>query len=110
MFTQQGPGGVYYSAVKTEPDMHPLIEMGASIAPYAIGFAALHKFANTQYLPDSQYSKLDVFQKQIRNVAEMTPLGIGNTFRLPEYLSPYMSAKGLGLDVGKSVLDPGQDY
>lgn len=109
MFTQQGPGGIYYSAVRTEPDMHPLIEMGASIAPYAIGYAALHKFANTQYAPDSQYSKLDVFQKRIRNVAELTPLGIGNTFRIPEYLSPYMSAKGLGLDIGKSILDPGQD-
>jgi len=109
MFTQQGPGGIYYSAVQTEPDMHPLIEMGASMAPYALGFAGLSKLASTQYSKDSQYSYLDIFQKQVRNLAELTPLGIGNTFRIPEYLSPYMSAKGLGLDIGKSVLDPTQD-
>ena len=109
MFTQQGPGGIYYSAVQTEPDMHPLIEMGASMAPYALGFAGLSKLASTQYSKDSQYTYLDIFQKQVRNLAELTPLGIGNTFRIPEYLSPYMSARGLGLDIGKSILNPTED-
>ena len=109
MFTQQGPGGIYYSAVQTEPDMHPLIEMGASIAPYALGFAGLNKLASTQYSKNSEYTHLDILQKRVRNLAELTPFGIANTLRAPEYLSPYMSAKGLGLDIGKSTLDPSQD-
>jgi hypothetical protein len=107
MFTQQGPGSIFYSAVAAEPEMHPLIEGGLTLTPYAAGLAGAHFLMRSPYGGDktSKYSKYDIFQSQIRNMANKTPFGFGNTFRIPEFMSPYASPAALGLEQGKSALD-----
>ena len=106
MFVAQGRGNITFSAVREEPEMHPLVELGISVSPYAAGLTALHYARQTPFGSDSKYSLFDVTQKVVRNLAEATPLSFGNTFRLPEMMSPYMSPKALGLDTTASVLDP----
>ena len=68
MFTQQGPGGVYYSAVQAEPTMHPLIEGALSLTPYAAGIAGARYLMNSPYKGVSDYTSYDILQKQIRNI------------------------------------------
>jgi hypothetical protein len=106
MFTQQGPGSVFYSAVAAEPDMHPLIEGALSLTPYAAGLAGAHFLMNSQYGGSKNtYTKYDILQRQIRNLANKTPFGFANTFRLPEFMSPYLSPEALGMEKGVSSLD-----
>ena len=109
MFTQQGPGGVYYSAIQQEPEMHPLIELGASLAPYAAGAYAIKHYSDKPYVAGSEYSSLDIFQKRLRNLTNMNLFGIFNTFRFSELLSSQMSSAGLGLEKTKSLLDGTSD-
>ena len=74
MYTSQGPGGVFYSAVAAEPEMHPLIEMGASLAPYAAGAYGVSHFASQRY-PNSEFTYFDIGLKKARNVLNKFPMG-----------------------------------
>ena len=92
MFTQQGPGGVFQSAIAAEPEMHPLIEGALSLTPYAAGIAGASYMMHSPYGgSNNRFTKYDIFQRQIRNLANKTPFGFGNTFRIPEFMSPYAS-------------------
>lgn len=112
MFTQQGPGGIFYSAVAAEPEMHPLIEGALSLTPYAAGLVGAKYLMHSPYggVEGNKYTKYDIFQRQIRNLANKTPFGFGNTFRVPEFMSPYASPEALGLDKGVSSLDSKEMY
>ena len=111
MFTQQGPGSVFYSAAAAEPEMHPLIEGAVSLTPYAAGLAGAHYLMRSQYGGEgNRYTRYDILQRQIRNLANKTPLGFANTFRLPEFMSPYVSPEGLGMTKGVSSLDSKEMY
>ncbi|MAH50875.1 hypothetical protein CMI37_33980, partial [Candidatus Pacearchaeota archaeon] len=112
MFTQQGPGSIFYSAVAAEPEMHPLIEGALSLTPYAAGLAGMHYLMRSPYGgdADAKYTKYDILQSQIRNIANKTPFGFGNTFRIPEFMSPYASPEALGLNKGLSILDGTETY
>lgn len=48
---------------------------------------------------------IDLVQSHYRAFAERTPFSILNTFRVSEFLSPFVSGAAKNLDVGKSVLD-----
>lgn len=104
MYTSQGPGGVFYSAVAAEPEMHPLIELGASLAPYAAGAYGVSYFASQRY-PNSEFTYFDIGLKQTRNVLNKFPMGFLNTFRLAELGSYKMSGAALGLEEATSVSD-----
>lgn len=106
MFVSQGKGGVILSAAKKEPEMHPLVEIGVSMAPYAVGLSALHAARYQPFSSGSNYSLFDVSQRMMRNLGEKTPLGFFNTFRIPEMMSPFVSPKAMGLELSDSVLDP----
>lgn len=107
MFASQGKnGGIYYNVVRQEPDMHPLIELGISTAPYAAGLGLAQYMRNKPFSKDSKYSLFDVSQKVIRNFADATPFSFFNTFRIPEMMSPYLSPQAMGLDTATSLLDP----
>jgi hypothetical protein len=97
--------GIYYSAVQKEPEMHPLIEMGLSMAPYAAMGVGAANLASMRYA-GSEYSKYDVGLKSVRNTLNKFPMGFLNTFRIAEAGSYYMTGAGLGLDVGTSLADP----
>jgi len=104
MYTSQGPGGVFYSAVAAEPEMHPLIEMGASLAPYAAGAYGVSHFASQRY-PNSEFTYFDIGLKKARNVLNKFPMGFLNTFRLAELGSYKMTGAALGLEEATSVSD-----
>ena len=106
MFVSRGKGEVLLSAVKEEPEMHPLVEIGVSMAPYAGALAGLHYAKNTPFASGSKYSIYDVMQKAIRNFGEKTPLSFFNTFRIPEMMSPFVSPTAMGLQTSESLLDP----
>tara|TARA_B100001059_G_scaffold51643_1_gene45266 strand:- start:8762 stop:13159 length:4398 start_codon:yes stop_codon:yes gene_type:complete len=111
MFTQQGPGGVFHSAVAAEPEMHPLIEGALSLTPYAAGLVGASYMMHSAYGDaNNKFTKYDIFQRQIRNLANKTPFGLGNTFRVPEFMSPYASPEALGLEKAKSSLDSADMY
>jgi len=105
MYTSQGPGGLYYSAATAEPEMHPLIELGASLAPY-VGGAAGAGYLATQRYPNSEYTYFDTSLKTVRNVLNRFPMGFLNTFRLAELGSYKMTGAALGLEQAPSVADP----
>ena len=62
---------------------------------YGLLGGALALASNTN-VGNEGYTAYDLVQKTIRNAATGTPLGVGNTFRVPEFMSPFMSPKGLG--------------
>lgn len=106
MFASQGPGGIYYSAVEKEPEMHPLIEMGASIAPYITMGVAANYLSKNKYKGSKEITTYDVGLKQARNVLNRTLGGFFNTFRIAEMGSFNLSGEALGLNLNQSVLDP----
>jgi hypothetical protein len=112
MFTQQGPGSIFYSAVAAEPEMHPLIEGALSLTPYAVGIGAAKYMMHSPYggSADARYTKYDIFQAQIRNLANKTPFGFANTFRIPEFMSPYASPDALGMEKGISGFDGSETF
>ena len=48
-------------------------------------------------------SAYDILQSSIRNVAQVTPFGLGNTFRFAEFMSPGLSAAAQNLSLELSV-------
>lgn len=106
MYTQQGQGGVYYSALQQEPEMHPLIEAGMSLLPYGGLYFGGRYLASEAYSPGSEYSKFDILQKQARNLFNQSLGGVLNTLRIAEYASIGLSPAGLGLEKATSLADP----
>ena len=109
MFSTQGPGSVYYSALESEPDMHPLVELGASLAPYAGAYYGANYLARRDYSTGSDYSVYDLLQKRTRNFLNAVPMSIGNTFRAAEFMSLNLSANARGLDINQSLDGSGRN-
>lgn len=105
MQTIEGQGKGYYSSGVNPVDFTVLQELMLTGSVYAAGFAGLNYLAKKQV--GGGYSAFDIVQKQIRNTANFMPFtfGILNTFRVPEFMSPYMSVKALGLNIEESVAD-----
>ena len=106
MYAAQGPGGIYYSAIEKEPEMHPLIEMGASLAPYIALGAGAKYLSNTTYKDSKEISHYDIFLARTRNVLNKGMGGFFNTFRLAEFGSVLMTGEAMGLDETQGILDP----
>ena len=47
----------------------------------------------------------DLVQSTVRNIAMATPFGLGNTARIPEFMTPWSSAAALGLEKQRSIVD-----
>src|SRR6056300_1326365 len=106
MFASQGPGGIYYSAVQQEPEMHPLIEMGASLAPYVTLGMGANYLAKLKYKNSKEITAYDVALTKTRNLLNKGLGGFFNTFRIAEMGSFNLSGEALGLNLKQSVLDP----
>ncbi len=52
---------------------------------------------------------IDIVQSHVRAFTERTPFSLLNTFRVSEFLSPFVSGAAKNLDVGTSVLDASRD-
>lgn len=96
-----GRGGVYFSDEEPQPEISPIAQFGAIVSGYGLLGGALALASNTN-VGEQGYTAYDLVQKTIRNAASKTPLGVGNTFRVPEFMSPFMSPKGLGLDIDQN--------
>jgi hypothetical protein len=109
MQTIEGQGKGYFSSAATPVDFNVLQEIMLTGSVYGAGFIGLNALAKKQV--GGGYTAFDLVQKQLRNTAAFMPFTFGflNTFRVPEFMSPYMSTKALGLDVEKSVLNPSKD-
>lgn len=107
MFAAEGKGRGYYSAASTPPDMSLTNEFILNSVPYIGGYFALKHLSRMNISQPGGNTYYDLIQKQIRNTANTLPFtfGVMNTFRIPEFMSPYLSAKALGLQEGGSVLD-----
>jgi hypothetical protein len=99
--------GLFYSAVQKEPEMHPLIELGMSLAPY--GLAAYGAVAlSGRRVPGSELTQYDMALKSTRNILNRFPMGFLNTFRIAEAGSIMLSGAGMGLDQAPSIGQPGK--
>lgn len=67
---------------------------GAGIGVFALGARA----------GNANWNPIDTIYSTSRFIAESTPFGIGNTFRIPEWLSPLTSPENLNLAQGISGL------
>ena len=97
---------VYFSAAQMEPEMHPLIEAGASLTPYALIGGASYYAMRTPLREGATQTIFDYAAAFIREKASRTPLGLANTFRLPELMSFFTSPVYKGMQVGRSAIDP----
>ena len=92
-------GGIYFSSEEFQPETTPLESLTKLTAGYGIVGGAL--YASTRYRFDKSSDRgitaFDLAQKYVRNAMENTPFSVGNTFRLAEYMSPFMSGAGKGL-------------
>jgi hypothetical protein len=102
MYTSQGPGGIFYSAVEQEPEMHPLIELGLSLSPY-VGGAYGAAYLGSKAHANSEYTYFDTTLKRVQNVLNKFPMGFLNTFRISEFGSYNLSGAALGLEEATSV-------
>ncbi len=91
--------GKYYSAEEAPPTFNPITQfiLGyggmaamAGGAAYTMGNVKSKKTGVTQF---------DILERKARNIAEKSPLGILNTFRVSEFSSAFLSPFALGLDV-----------
>jgi hypothetical protein len=96
--------GLFYTAVQREPEMHPLIELGLSLAPYGIAAYGAASMAQRK-LPGTDLTQYDMALKSTRNILNRFPMGFLNTFRIAEAGSVMLSGAGLGMELGESVAD-----
>lgn len=107
---------IYFSAAQMEPEMHPLMQMGMSYAPYMM-MAGAGYYAMNRKLQGSNMTIFDLAAMRFKTAAARTPAGIANTFRIPEMMSFFTSPelKGMQLEtsgvtnrtVGKYFYDAG---
>lgn len=100
----EGRGRGYFTAEGTPPENSFLFEFLVENSIYVAGYFGAKKLS--QYnLAQGKNTAYDLVQKQLRNTLNTLPFtfGVLNTFRIPEFMSPYMSPKGLGLGVERSV-------
>ena len=103
MYSQQGQGGVYYSALQQEPEMHPLVEAGMSLLPYGGLYFGGRYLASKSHSENSSLTHYDILQKQVRNLTNKNLLGFFNTFRAAEFMSFGLSPAALGLEEAASL-------
>ncbi len=100
----EGRGRGYFTAEGTPPENSFLFEFLAENSVYVAGYFGAKKLSEYN-LGQGKNTAYDLVQKQIRNTFNTLPFtfGVLNTFRIPEFMSPYMSTRGLGLTVEDSV-------
>lgn len=91
--------GKYYSAEEAPPSFNP-------IAQFVLGYGGMAAMAGAAaYTMNNVKSKktgvtqFDILERKARNIAEKSPLGILNTFRISEFSSAFLSPFALGLDI-----------
>lgn len=100
---------LYFSAAQMEPEMHPLMQVGMSLAPYGIIAGGSYYAMYTPLSSNSNMSLFDYAASFIKEKAAKTPLGLGNTFRLPELMSFFTSPEYKGMNVSKSSINPSKN-
>lgn len=96
---------IYFSAAQMEPEMHPMMQVGMSLAPYAAVAGASYYAMNRAVAPYSFETIFDYAHSVLMERAARTPMGLGNTFRIPELMSFFTSPHYKGMDIGRSVID-----
>ena len=102
-YNPYGPDGVIWSSVGPQPHQNlggQLFNLGAA-AGLGLGVAVGLQQTSVGREGLTAY---DFVQRSIRSVSAATPFGIGNTFRLPEFMSHGLSGAGQGLPLEQSVL------
>ncbi len=91
--------GKYYSAEEAPPAFNPITQ-------FILGYGGMAAMAGgAAYTMSNVKSKktgvtqFDILERKARNIAEKSPLGILNTFRISEFSSAFLSPFALGLDV-----------
>jgi hypothetical protein len=100
---------LYFTAAQMEPEMHPLMQVGMSLAPYGIMAAGSYYAMYTPLRANSNMSLFDYAASMLREKAAKTPMGLANTFRLPELMSFFTSPEFKGMDVSESSISPGRN-
>jgi hypothetical protein len=99
---------IYFSAAQMEPEMHPMMQIGMSFAPYAALAGASYYAMKSPVSKHAQETIFDYAHSLIMERAARTPMGLGNTFRIPELMSFFTSPHYKGMDIGRSVIDESQ--
>ena len=102
----EGRGRGYFSSEYTPPENSILFELIVNNAVYLGGAYGLKKLSETKINKAEGYTYFDLVQKQLRNTLDALPFTFGalNTFRIPEFMSPYISPKAMGLEESYSVI------
>lgn len=102
----EGRGRGYFSSEYTPPDNSILFELVVNNAVYVGGAYGLKKLSEYKLGKENGYTGFDLLQKQLRNTLDKLPFTFGalNTFRIPEFMSPYLSTKAMGLEETYSVM------
>lgn len=99
---------IYFSAASMEPEMHPLMQVGMSMTPYALMYGGARYAMQRPLSPTSNMSYLDAFAAYTKEKAARAPLGLANTFRIPELLTFFTSATYKGMEEAESELIQGR--
>ena len=97
---------IYFSAAQMEPEMHPMVQLGLSLAPYGLIAGAGYYSMYAPVSPGSGQTIFDYTAALIREKASRTPLALGTTFRIPDLMTFFTSPEYKGMKMGRSVLDP----
>lgn len=99
--------GYHWSGVQPTPEFEPSTQAAKLFAAgsFALGAAFLSTRINVGTRGETAY---DLVHRNIRNIADSVPLGMGNTFRTAESMSPWLSPAAQGLKEGPSVLNTGK--
>ena len=100
--------GYHWSGAQPTPEFDPNTQAAKLFAAgsMALGAAFLTTKINVGARGETAY---DLVHRNIRNIADSIPLGIGNTFRTADFMSPALSPVAQGLTPGKSVLNTSKD-
>ena len=96
------PNGIHWSGANSTPTTPLSQEVGGFYGGLALGVAAGLGLQSLS-VGKRGMSAYDVLQSSIRNVAQVTPFGLGNTFRFAEFMSPGLSAAAQNLSLELSV-------
>lgn len=101
-YNPYGPNGMIWSAAGATPFEDPSSQMLSLALGTGVGLGAIVGLQNWS-VGSQGNTAYDLVQKTVRNIASATPFGLGNTFRIPEFMSPHLSATAQGLTPGTSV-------
>ena len=101
-YNPYGPHGMIWSSAGSVPFEDPNSQLFNLAVTGAVGLGAVVGLQNWS-VGQEGLTAYDVVQKHIRSAAMATPFGLGNTFRVAEFMSPHLSASAQGLSREASV-------